>query len=137
MPDQGGDFAGGIAHELNSGLDYGRDRSRRTGEEAVPICGIEHPNLAGFIKSDELVRACKLAPHLEIHEGILDCMLRGFGPHGVPLIDAGILTKNLFIDRMHFGMHFRDLKRRVCDHCSQQSRREYRADYHPLTHAFL
>ena len=76
--------------KLNSGLDRGRHRGARPGEELVAICRIQRPNVAGFIKRDELILAGELAPELEIQEGI-----------GSPLIGADVFAERLLVHRGH------------------------------------
>src|SRR5205823_2869583 len=86
FPRQRSDLAGGVALKLDPGFDRGRDRSARTGEEAVAVRRIQRPNLSGFIERDELVRPGEFIPHLEICEGIR-----------CPPIHAGVFTKDLLV----------------------------------------
>ena len=54
LPRQRGNLSGAVALKLDSRLDRGRHGHARPGEEAVAICRIERPNLAGLIERPEL-----------------------------------------------------------------------------------
>jgi hypothetical protein len=117
LPGQRDNPVGAIALKRDARFDRGGLRGAGAGEELVAAGRIQRAHITGLVKRHELrlAESAELVPHLHIDERVRS-----------PLIDARVLTKSFFIDRLHDG----SLTRGNRVKCAEKRHDNRRADRH-------